>query len=220
MKKTKWSLSEKAFLSVIVILLPVLVTFTLAYNQNKALWKERILQETTFIAETYEGQVYQFLAMTKRRVQDFAGDSLIRRQLLKKARGGKFAADTTSSYLIKHKLGLDKGINTIHILSLDGRVIASTNKSEIGRDLSNETIFTRGKDTVTVVEKCFGHCSLTELAISAPISDTKTGNPVGVIVSFVPIAEIESVLSVAYAKELGAISWSIGTGSCSQNPCS
>lgn len=210
MKKIKWSLSEKAFLAVIVILLPVLVTFILAYNQNKALWKERILHETTFIAETYEGQVYQFLAMAKRRVQDYTGDCLIRRQLLKKARGGKFAADATSSYLVKHKLGLDKSINTIHILSLDGQVIASTNKSEIGRDLSNETIFTQGKDTVTVVEKRFGHCSLTELAISAPISNTKTGNPVGVIVNFVPIAEIEKVLSGAYAKELGAISWAKG----------
>ncbi len=210
MKRIKWSLSEKAFLSVIVILLPVLVTFILVYNQNKALWKERILQETTFIAETYEGKVYQFLEMTKQRTRDFAGDCLIRRQLLKKARGGKFAADTTSSYLIKHKLGLDKSINTIHILSLDGRVIASTNKSEIGRDLSNETIFTQGKDAVTVVEKCFGHCNMTELAISAPILDTKTGNPVGVIVNFVPIAEIEKVLSGAYAKELGAISWAKG----------
>ncbi len=210
MKKITWSLSQKAFLSVIVILLPVFVTFILVYHQNKALWKERILQETTFIAETYEGKVYQFLAMAKRRAQDFAGDRLIRQQFLKKARGGKFAADTTSIYLIKYKLGLDKTINTIHILSLDGRVIASTNKSEIGRDLSNETIFTQGKDTVTVVEKCFGHCNLTELAISAPISDIKTGNPVGVIINFIPIAEIEKVLSGAYAKELGAISWAKG----------
>ena len=87
MRKIKWSLSEKAFLAVIVILLPVLVTFIVVYNQNKALWEERIFQETTFIAETYERQVYQFLEMTKQRVQDFAGDCLIRRQLLKKNQG-------------------------------------------------------------------------------------------------------------------------------------
>jgi len=197
-------------LAVIVILLPVFVTFTLAYNQNKAQWEERIFQETAFIAETYEGQVYQFLEMSKQRIRDFAGDCLIRRQLLKKVRGGKFTPDITSSYLANHKLGLDKSIITIHILSLDGRVIASTNKSEIGQDFSKEVIFTQGKKAVAVVEKNFGHCALTELAISAPIVDTKTGNPVGIIVNFVPITEIENVLSGAYAKELGAISWAKG----------
>lgn len=210
MRKIKWSLSEKAFLSVLVILLPVLVTFILVYNQNKALWKERILQETTFIAETYEGKVYQFLEMSKRRVQDFAGDCFIRRQLLKKDKGGKSATDIISSYLVKHKLGIDKGIDTIHILSLDGCVIASTNKSEIGRDFSKEAIFTQGKNAVTVVEKNFGHCGLTELAVSAPILDTKTGSPVGVSVNFIPIAEIEKVLSGEYIKEFGAISWAKG----------
>ncbi len=210
MKKIKWSLSEKAFLAVIVILLPVFVTFSLAYNQNKAQWEERIFLEVTFIAETYEGQVYQFLETSKQRVRDFAGDCLIRRQLLKKSRGGKFSPDITSGYLTNHKLGLDKSITTIHILSLDGRVIASTNKSEIGRDFSKEAIFTQGKNTVAMAEKCFGHCNQTELAISAPILDTKAGNPVGVIVNFIPIAEIENVLSGEYSKELGAISWAKG----------
>ncbi|HJW87252.1 MAG TPA: diguanylate cyclase [Candidatus Brocadiaceae bacterium] len=210
MKKITWSLSEKAFLSVIVILLPVLVTFILVYHQNKALWEERIFQETTFIAETYERQVYQFLEMTKQRVRDFAGDCLIKRQLLKKIKSGKFASDITSSYLVKHKLGLDKSINTIHILSLDGWVIASTSKSEIGRDFSKEAVFIQGKNAVAVVEKNFGHCNLTELAISAPILDTKTSSPVGVIVNFVPITEIEKVLSGEYAKEVGAISWAKG----------
>lgn len=210
MKKIKWSLSEKAFLAVIVILLPVFVTFVLAYNQNKAQWEERIFRETTFIAETYEGQVYQFLEMSKQRVRDFAGDCLIRRQLLKKAKGGKFSSDITNGYLINHKLGLDKSITTIHVISLDGCVIASTNKSEIGRDFSQEAIFTHGKNSVTIVEKNFGHSNLTELAISAPIVDTKTNSPVGIIINFVPITEIERVLSGEYAKEFGAISWAKG----------
>ncbi|MBF8277499.1 MAG: hypothetical protein HW390_2572 [Candidatus Brocadiaceae bacterium] len=47
-------------------------------------------------------------------------------------------------------------------------------------------------------------------SLSAPILDTKTGNPVGVIINFIPIAEIEKVLSGAYAKKLGAISWAKG----------
>ena len=210
MKTPKWSLSDKAFMAVIVILLPVFVTFVLAYNQNKAKWEERIFQEVTFIAEKYEGQVYQFLETSKQRVRDFAGDCLIRRQLQKKSRGGKFSPDITSSYLTNHKLGLDKSITTIHVLSLEGRVIASTDKSEIGRDFSKEAIFTEGKKAVTMVEKNFGHGNLSELAIAAPMVDIKTNSPVGIIANFVPITEIERVLSGEYAKDFGAISWAKG----------
>jgi len=175
MKQFKLSLKEKAILGIIAILIPILIAFILVYRQNREHLKNRILDTLTIIAEAYEGQVYQFLEMSKRRAQDFASDGFIRTQLQKAIHGNTSAMNKLSRHLIKNKLTLDKTINTINVLSLEGRVIASTNNAEIGRDLSSETIFLKGKETVTIIEKCFGHCKFTEIAISAPISNKDTG---------------------------------------------
>lgn len=210
MRRHTWLLSEKAILAVIVILLPVLITFLLVYNQNKTHWKERILQETTFIAETYEGQAYQFLEMNKRRVQDFASDGFVRTQLFMITHGRTSLSDVLSKHLIKNKIVLDKTINAIYVLSTEGKVVASTNRVEIGRDFSREPFFVKGKDAVEVVETYARHTTVPELAISAPVFMRNTHKAIGVMVKFVRISELNKVLSGEYAKELGAISWAKG----------
>src|SRR3989339_2038651 len=152
----KLSLKEKAFIGVVAILIPILITFVLVYSKNRVYLKNRVLDTLTVIAEAYEGQVYQFLEKTKIRAQDFASDGFIRTHLQKAIHGNAFAINKLNKHLVKNKLSLDKTINTINVLSLEGRVVASTNNAEMGRDLSRETIFLEGKETVTMVEKCFG----------------------------------------------------------------
>ena len=45
-------------------------------------------------------------------------------------------------YMRKYNLSLKKRIKAINVRTLDGRVVASPNSSEIGRDVSGETFFT------------------------------------------------------------------------------
>ena len=205
MKKFKLSLKSKALLGIIFVLLPILITFFIVYNQNRAYLKQHILGTLTVIAEAYEGQVYQFLERAKMRAQDFASDGFVRTQIQKAIHGNTSAMNKLNKHLIKNKLTLDKTINTINVLSLDGRVIASTNSAEMGSDYSSETIFQKGKETVAMVEKCFGHCELTEIAISAPILNKDTGRLIGVIVNYSPIAELDNIVTGKYylALQLG-----------------
>ena len=199
MRKFKLSLKEKAFIGIVATLVPILITFVLIYSKNRVYLKNRVLDTLTIIAEAYEGQVYQFLEKTKIRAQDFASDGFIRTQLQKILHGNTSAMSKLNKHLVRNKLSLDKTINTINILSLEGRVAASTNSAEIGRDFSSETIFVKGKETVTIVEKCFGHCKLTEIAISAPILNKDTGRLIGVIVNYTPIAELDNIVTGKYA---------------------
>ncbi len=208
----KLSLKKKALIGIIIILLPIIITFLIVYNQNRVYLKQRNLDTLTVIAETCEGQVYQFLEMVRRRVQDFASDGFIRTQLQKILHCNTSAMSKLNKNLVRNKLSLDKTINTINILSLEGRVAASTNSAEIGRDFSSETIFLKGKETVTIVEKCFGHCKLTEIAISAPILNKDTGRLLGVIVNYIPIAELDNIVTGKYSHDLGAVSWDKGRG--------
>jgi PAS domain S-box-containing protein len=63
-----------------------------------------------------------------------------------------------------------------------------------------------------MVEKCFGHCKLTEIAISAPILNKDTGRLIGVIVNYIPIAELDNIVTGKYSHDLGAVSWAKGKG--------
>ena len=208
----KLSLKEKAFIGIVATLIPILVTFVLIYSKNRVYLKNRVLDTLTVIAEAYEGQVYQFLEKTKIRAQDFASDGFIRTHLQKAIHGNTSAINKLNKHLVKNKLSLDKTINTINILSLEGRVVASTNKAEMGRDLSKDACFEEGKNAVAIVENRAGHRGLPEITISTPILTKETGRPVGVIVNYILISELNKLLTGEYVKEFGAISWGKGKG--------
>src|SRR3989337_276706 len=108
MKKFKLSLKSKALLGIIFVLLPILITFFIVYNQNRTYLKQHILDTLTVIAEAYEGQVYQFLERAKMRAQDFASDGFIRTQLQKVIHGNISVVSKLNKHLVKNKLVLDK----------------------------------------------------------------------------------------------------------------
>ncbi|HHT9123789.1 MAG TPA: cache domain-containing protein, partial [Candidatus Wunengus sp. YC63] len=141
-----------------------------------------------------------------------ASDGFIRTHLQKAIHGNTSAINKLNKHLVRNKLVLDKTINTINILSLEGRVAASTSSAEIGRDLSKEACFEGGKNAVTIVENRAGHRGLPEITISTPILTKETGRPVGVIVNYILISELNKLLVGEYVKELGAISWGKGKG--------
>lgn len=64
MKKFNFSLSQKALIGIIIVLLPIIITFFFVYNKNRTFLKNRILDTVTVIAEVFEGQVHQFLEMS------------------------------------------------------------------------------------------------------------------------------------------------------------
>ncbi len=206
------SLSKKALIAIFIILLPILITFFLSYHNNKTYLKQRVLDTMTVIAEAYEGQVYQFLEMSKRRVHDFASDGLVKSQLSKIVHGNKAASNTLNEHLIKNKLVLDKTINTINILSPGGKVVASTNTAEIGRDLSGEAYFIKNQNTIHITENHCGHKGLPEIVITAPVLSRRTGKPMGYIANYIFIEELNKLLLGEYIKDFGAISWGKGKG--------
>ncbi|MBI5885322.1 MAG: hypothetical protein HZB85_01920 [Deltaproteobacteria bacterium] len=67
-------LIKKAFIALAAVLLPVVVAFIYNYQSNKAFLKSNSLNALTAIAEAYEGQVYQFMELSRRRAQDFSSD--------------------------------------------------------------------------------------------------------------------------------------------------
>ena len=192
--------------------------------------------------------------MLKRRTEDFASDGLIKTLLRRKTRESRDALlcvsagkrkgsiDTLRKHLIKNKLPLGSSIKTIVILSMDGRVVVSTNDDEMGMDYSREPFFTTTTTTTTITMKDSpGHGALPELAISTPIygrdalqcvsTNNNRGKPVGILVNFVRISNLNEILSGEYlkskarfprGKQMPGKPWksisSIAANSCLQNP--
>ena len=212
MRRFKLSLRDKALIGIIAILIPILITFILLYSKNRIYMENRVLDTLTVIAEAYEGQVYQFLERAKIRPR-ISPETILLVPICKKAiHGNTSAISKLNKHLVKNKLVLDKTINTINILSLEGRVVASTHNAEIGRDLSKEAYFEEGKSAVTIMENRAGHMGLPEITISTPILTKRLADPVGVIVNYILLSELNKLLTGEHARELGAISSGKGQG--------
>ncbi|MBE9532215.1 MAG: EAL domain-containing protein [Proteobacteria bacterium] len=226
MKKVRFSILHKALIAVLMMMLPVLIAFLFTHQRSSLHLREDIVADLTMLAEAYEGQVYQFLEMNKRRAVDFSSDGFIRDELHDILEGHSPSAKRLSDHLTKNKKPLDKSIQDIHVISLDGRIISSTDKEQIGRDVSNEEFFLVGRSSVSVFESDTIHYTQdetsghkpgeephvddVELAIAAPLTDRRSTKPIGVIVNTVSLGELNKLLSGDLTKELGAVSWRRG----------
>ncbi len=201
MEKVSFSLLKKAVFALAVILLPIAVSFILGLRDATSSVRTNILDNLSIISEAFEGRVYQFLEMSKRRARDFATDGLIVEGLERNGSGGALRLDG----LLKERLRLDGHIHSISVSTPDGVVVASTEKSIIGSDISKEPFFTKGLKGAAVAAKAIGP-RMPGLAISAPIkgADDRT---IGVLTNVIPLSELELVLSGEFEGALGAISW-------------
>src|SRR3990170_6143557 len=210
MKIFNESLLKKPLPAIIIIALSVPAAFFLSYNRIKAHEKNAALKDIAVIAESYRGQVCQFLEMTKRCAQDFASDGFIKTRLPKEIRVREVSVNNLSKYLAENKITLDESIKTIHVLSMEGRVVASTDNAEIGKDLSGETFFIKGKDAIALIENTAVHDGLPELAVSAPIFNMSRKKAIGVLVNTIRLSELNKMLSGEYHMEDHSILWNKG----------
>lgn len=205
MNRFVFSLSKKALLAVLVILLPILITFIYGYFSTRDRLKTHILEDLTVIADSYEGQVFQFLEQIRRRTQDFASDGHIKLELERT----KGPSASLSDYLRRNKLPLDQYINAIVITDPTGRVLASTDESKLAADLSSEPFFINALRGVEITENRFN--SAPGLAISTTVTGFDSEKLEGYMTMFLHLSELDNMLTGQFAKDLGAISWDRNT---------
>jgi diguanylate cyclase (GGDEF)-like protein/PAS domain S-box-containing protein len=207
-------------------MLPILITFLISHQRIRADLREEILVDLTLLAEAFEGQVYQFLEANKARAEDFSSDGFIRDELSSIVEGKSRSAKMLTTHLKKNKKPLDKSIRSIHVIALNGRVIASTENYWIGKDVSKEKYFLEGRSSINVFEMGTAHtvdhkdsherasgefrADALHLAISAPLTDRASGKLIGVIVNTTSLREFSKLLRGEISKEQGAVSWNRG----------
>ncbi|OGP13695.1 MAG: hypothetical protein A2052_10160 [Deltaproteobacteria bacterium GWA2_54_12] len=209
MNLKKITLSQKVLLALFVILFPLSISFIHSYIETREQIKQHTLDDMTVIAEAYEGQVYQFLEMVKRRAQDFSTDDQIVIGLNRALSGNIGAERSLAAHLNKNKRPLDRAIANISVVSMDGRVLASTDASLTGKDVSSARFFTSaaGKGMAAIEESVSSIAP--EIIAAAPVFG-HDGEKIGVIVIAQQLSDLSKVLTGELNRELGAISWSKG----------
>ncbi|MBI5192048.1 MAG: PAS domain-containing protein [Nitrospirae bacterium] len=204
------TLLQKSVIAILIILLPVVVSFVFDYYKNKENLKEGILREMTVIAEGVEGQVYNFLEMSRRRAYDFSTDGYIRDSLLKIKKGDKDARFALNRHLLLYKKPVDETLSRINIISTDGKIVAATDFSSMGLDVSNEEYFIKGREGLNISENFHVSNGLPELAVTAPIKSNINNGTIGILVNFITLSELNDVLSGELSRKFGAISSTLG----------
>lgn len=204
------SLLQKTIVAFILILLPIVISFSLDYYRNKEYLEIETLQKMTIVAEGVEGHVYQFLEMSKIRVHDFSTDGFIRDEIRKITNGDKQAVYSLNRHLLSEKKEIDKTVNRINIISLRGRVLAATDVVSIGRDVSHEDFFVKGREGISITESFKSEGGSPELVFTAVIKDRHTKEPIGVIANFISLSNLDKLLSGKLSSTFGAISSTLG----------
>ncbi len=199
------SLSKKALITTLIIILPIIIIFVWSYKTERTILKKNSLSDLQIIAEAYEGQIYYFLNTYKQRARDFASDGYIRSKLKEILQGNSSAATALNNHLIRNKIVLDKHMIYIDIVSLSGKVIASTKRSHLGKNFSKAPFFIKLRKTPnkTSVEINM-HDTPTTLEFSTLIMDIHSKKIIGILVNDYSLSFLNQVLSGQYASYLGA----------------
>lgn len=199
-----FSLSRKALAAVVIILLPILITFVYGYKRNTALIKEQLLDNLSVASAAVEVQVDQFIETSRRITRDFSSDGLIIKELDGLAPRGRVAPARLNEHLTRNKLPLHTHVRAIHVVSDDGFIVSSTDSSFIGRDVSGEPFFMNAVTGQDVTEVVFGPEGVPAIAVTAPVKRPGTGRRTGMVVNFFTLSGLDDVLSGRFQQEQGA----------------
>ncbi|MBI5343812.1 MAG: hypothetical protein HZB83_00475 [Deltaproteobacteria bacterium] len=93
MRKT--SLLHKALFAIVLILLPIFITFLHTYTVNKRRLSADILGDISVIAAMYQMEVNGFLETAQKRASDFSSDGYIRDRLKEITNGRQMSTPDT-----------------------------------------------------------------------------------------------------------------------------
>ena len=197
-------------LTLVAIVANGLIDFRLSQNHLQA----QTLENLVLVVDLQEGQVLNYLDKLKDRTTDFSSDGFIREELKKILAGDRQAVTDLSRHLLENKQSLDPLIFGIHIMDINGKVVASSRGTEIGmEDMAMDEAFVQAKGSrystgflSDIVEEVhFGEKNNAILA-TAPIIDQERKENIGVIMLFFKTEGLSDILTGKAQTKLGALS--------------
>ncbi len=203
---------------VLLSVFSVLSVVLFSLRQFENILKEQILSDLILAADMKEGHLFDFFESLKGRIADFSSDGLIRDLTAEISAGGDGRTrELLTRHLIENKMSLDKFLNGINVMDLNGRVIASTSGEEVGRDESAEHYFLKAKELnygESYIHDTFVFDHFAEERIAmigvASLTDNESGRKIGVIANYIDIKNLNEIMTGERQIRLGALSGILG----------
>src|SRR3989304_5118263 len=167
--KRQFPLAYKTVIAFLIVLLPIVIIFLLSLKGISTTIDRLILEELRVIAGARADDVELFLEMAVNRMQDFSSDGVIRSGTEAVSAPGDSQSEALSRYITEDKLPVLRNFYRVSVTNMDGLVVASTNSSVLGADMSSEESFVRGRQGPSISVRAPGFMGRPELAVSAPL---------------------------------------------------
>ena len=194
----KIKIRTKFILIAVTIVSVVSITMGLvSYYAGRNFLAQRISAQLNSLAQARASHIQCFLKHTKESAHIIA-TSRVLREMLKdlNVNGSDKASIIRDMNKRLNRFLIESHISNVFIIGTNGRIVASTNPKYIGLDRSTDAYFTGGQQGVFIKDAYVSRPTGQEgLAVSAPISDYKTGKLLGVIVAYISVDVINSIFS-------------------------
>lgn len=218
---SSFSIRARLFFVVGLTLAAIVVNGAIDFRLSQNHIQAQTLENLVLMADIQEGQVLNWLNKLKGRTIDFSSDGSIREGLKKILSGdplrreaSRQAVNDLSHHLLENKLPLDPAIFGIHVMDINGKVVASSQGNEIGKeDMAMDDAFIQAKGSRyanayvsdIVEDSHFGERNFTMMATAPIIDQTKMEN-IGVIMLFFKTNELSDILTGKAQSKSGALS--------------
>lgn len=181
-----------------ISLVPLAITGIISYSSAKAALEKQIESGLQTISQGKEESVTRYMRTKIKVTKGFASDMFIRESLARIEAGGADAvaiSDKLSKYIKEDKEPVDSDINATHVMNMQGRIVASTDRDSVGQDKSGDDYFTGGKKGIYVKDAYIAGNGMESIAVSVPLKDRVTGETIGVIVNRYSTEELNHILA-------------------------
>ena len=211
---SSFSIRARLFFIVGLTLAAIVVNGLIDFRLSQNHLQTQTLENLALMADIQEGQVLNYLDKLKDRTVDFSSDGFIRDGLEKILSGDRQAVIDLSRHLLENKQPLDPMIFGIHIMDPSGKVVASSQLSEIGaEDMAVEEVFIQARGSryanaylSDITEDVhFREKNITIMA-TAPIIERAKLENAGVIMLFFKTQELSDILTGKAQTQSGALS--------------
>ncbi|MCQ4575373.1 MAG: hypothetical protein NOU37_09035, partial [Candidatus Brocadiales bacterium] len=186
-----------------ISLIPITIITSLGYFHARSTIRKETLEWMTSVAASRKISAVSVVDAKRARTVDFSSDGFIRDSLEEIEWGGireQRAVRVLNKHLLLNKMPLDPYIVAIEVVDREGIVVASTSEAMIGRDISNEDIFTQATDSIynrPYISKSYISPFLdkNEIDISAPITSRRGVETIGVIINHYDLTFLNEIVA-------------------------
>ncbi|MEE9584257.1 MAG: EAL domain-containing protein [Candidatus Brocadiales bacterium] len=186
-----------------ISLIPIAIITSLSYFYTRSTIKKETLEWMTSVAASRKISAVSFVDAKRARTVDFSSDGFIRDSLEEIEWGGvreQRAVRVLNKHLLLNKMPLDPYIVAIEVADREGVVVASTSEAMIGRDISNEDIFTQATDSVyyrPYISRPYlsPFLHVNEIGISVPITSRRGVETIGLIINHYDMTFLNEIVA-------------------------